>query len=326
MPRWVCYCLLILAAPAVAQDCTQTVPVRIVDRYTGAPIEDLTREMVTARMGKTPLPISAPTRIRASRIIVLIDESGSMAGIASPNSPFSHAQRDAVLDVEQTLGELMGKMPPGVSIEYGLFNNKWVFSDTFVSDPVELRKNIDEVTARFGKAPSGHTAIYDSLHEALKRFGAPQIGDSILLLTDGGDNSSKLTAKKLEQAFRDANARLFTVMVNELPLTSPQLETASPSLQDLVKKTGGSFLAVNLDSPWWAEKENSLRNAQMVRRFWNERVLSTDVIRVQVPGTLTKEAKWTLSLNREADARLKHAVAIYPTRLGPCAVATARAH
>ena len=326
MPRWVCYFLLILAAPAVAQDCTQTVPIRVVDRDTGAPIENLTREMVTARMGETALPISAPTRIHASRIIVLIDESGSMAGIAWPNSPFSHAQRDAVLAVEQTLGELMGKMPPGVSIEYGLFNNKWVFSDTFVSDPVELRKKIDEVTARFGKAPSGHTAIYDSLHEALKRFGSPQIGDSILLLTDGGDNSSKLTAQKLEQEFRAANARLLTVMVYELSVMSPQLETASRSIQDLVKKTGGSSLALNLDSPWWAEKENNLRTTQMVRRFWNEDVLSTDVIQVQVPGSLTKEARWTLSVNREADARLKHAVVIYPTRLGPCAVATASFH
>jgi len=40
MPRSAFYFLLMLAAPVVAQDCTQTVPIRVVDRDTGAPIED----------------------------------------------------------------------------------------------------------------------------------------------------------------------------------------------------------------------------------------------------------------------------------------------
>jgi hypothetical protein len=217
----------------------------------------------------------------------------------------------------------MSKLPPGVSIEYGLFNNKWVFSDAFVADPAELRKSIEEVTARFGKFPYGRTAIYDSLHEALKRLGEPQTGDSIVLLTDGGENSSKLDAKKLEQEFRAAKARLLTMMVY-----GPYWAEAAQqnSVQELVARTGGSTLAINPESPAWADPKNNLRTAEMVRRFWNERVLTTDVIQVQVPGTLTKEAKWTLSVNREADARLKHAVVIYPTRLSPCPVATASAH
>lgn len=62
-----------------------------------------------------------------------------------------------------------------------------------------MRKAMVDVTARFGNAPYGHTAIHDTLHETLKRFGAPQTGDSILLLTDGDDNSSKLGSKQLEQ-------------------------------------------------------------------------------------------------------------------------------
>jgi len=322
MPRWIFYLLLILAARAVAQDCTQTVPVRVVDRDTGAPIEDLTREMVTARMGETPLAISAPTRIRASRIFVLIDESGSMEGA----KPFSR-QREALRSLKQTLSILMAQLPPGVSIQFGLFNEKWAFTDTFISDPRELQKAIAEVKARFGKGPYGHTAIYDSLHEALRRFGAPQLGDSILLLTDGDDNISKLGAKKLEQEFRAANARLLTLMVYQphviLDVIPEEEEFGRDAVQDLLEKTGGSTLGIDPKSPAWADPKNKLRTAEMVRRFWNERVLSTDVIQVQVPGTLTKEAKWTLSVNREADARLKHAVVIYPTRLSPCPVATA---
>src|SRR5262245_7496863 len=109
MPRWVFYFLLILAAPMLAQDCTQTVPIRVVDKDTGTPIEPLTALMITARMGETPLAISASTRIRASRIIVLIDESGSMDRTRTRNSPVSHHWRDAVRAVKQTLSILMAQ-------------------------------------------------------------------------------------------------------------------------------------------------------------------------------------------------------------------------
>jgi hypothetical protein len=277
--------------------------------------------MVTAKMGETPLLISAPGRIRAGRIVVLIDESGSMAGIGRSGSPLSHVQRDAVLAVKQTLSDLISKLPPGVSIEYGLFNEKWALTDTFLSEPGELQKAIAEVKARFGKAPRGRTAIYDSLHEALKRLGAPQTGDSILLLTDGGDNSSKLTAKKLEREFHAGKARLLTMMVYGTQV-SPAEESGRDSVQELVLKTGGSTLAINPETPAWVDPKNNLRTAEVVRRFWNERVLSSDLIQVQVPGTLSKEAKWKLTVNREVDARLKNAIVIYPPWLSPCPVAT----
>src|SRR5262249_43039297 len=168
--------------------------------------------------------------------------------------------------------------------------------------------------------------LYDSLHEALKRFGTPQAGDSILLLTDGGDNRSKLVPKELEHEFRAAKARLLTMMVyGPYVLAGPEGAQQS-SVQELVARTGGSTFAINPESPAWADPKNKLRTGEIVRRFWNERVLNTDVIQVQVPGTLRKESKWMLSVNSETDARLKHAVVIYPTRLSPCPVATASAH
>jgi hypothetical protein len=281
-------------------------------------------------MGETLLPISAPGRIRASRIIVLIDESGSMDRTRTRNSPVSHHWRDALRAVKQTLSILMAQLPPGVSIEFGLFNEKSAFTDSFISDPGELQKAIAAVKARFRKARYGQTAIYDSLHEALTRFGAPQTGDSILLLTDGDDNSSKLGPKELEQEFRAAKARLLTMVVYAphviLDVFPEPGEFGRDSVQDLVEKTGGSTLAINPDSSAWADPKNNLRTAEMVRRFWDQRILSTDVIQVQVPGTLTKEAKWKLTVNREAGTRLKNAMVIYPTRLSPCPVATASAH
>jgi hypothetical protein len=284
--------------------------------------------MVTAWVGKTLLPISAPTRIRPSRVVVLIDESRSMAGTVPPK-PFSH-EREALRALKQTLSILMAQLPPGVSVEFGLFNEKSAFTDTFISEPGELQKAIAAVKARFGKGSYGHTAIYDSLYEALRRFGTPQTGDTILLLTDGGDNNSKLGANKLEQEFRTAKTRLLAMMVYEphviLDVMPEDEQFGRNSVQNLVEKTGGYTLAIDPKSPAWADPRNVLRTSEMVRHFWNDWVLSTDIIQIQVPGTLTKEANWTLSVNREVDARLKHAVVIYPTRLSPCPVVNASAH
>src|SRR5262249_9759773 len=153
------------------------------------------------------------------------------------------------------------KLPPGVSTEYGLLNQKLVLSDTFVSSPEEVRKAIDEVTARFGRAPIGHTSVYDSLHEALKRFAEPQAGDSIVLLTDGLVTRSKLSEKELELEFRAAKARLLTIVVYA-PYFDASDEVARP-VQQLVARTGGSTLAIIPEGSSWIGNKEYVLSAGM---------------------------------------------------------------
>ncbi|HKF20148.1 MAG TPA: vWA domain-containing protein [Candidatus Angelobacter sp.] len=319
MPRSVFYILLILVTSAAAQDCTQTVPVVLADRETGVRIGPLTTEMVKASMGEAPLPISGTTRITAGRILVLIDESGSMSETRDPY------KGRALTTVKLTLNDLVAALPPGISIEFGLFNKQWAFSDGFASDPTELRKNLAETIVRFGKRGEGRTALRDALHHALLRFGTPQPGDSLLLLTDGGDNTSMLATRDLEHDFRVAHVRLLIIMVDE---SSPAPEELMDHdwVEELAKNTGGTYLTVDATNQSWGDKKDHLRNVAMIRRFWNDRVLGTDGIQVLVPSSLTKETKWKLSVNRDADPRLKHAAIIYPDRLSPCPVATPAAH
>jgi hypothetical protein len=314
MPRWVFCFLLILAVPVVAQDCTQIVPILLADRDTGARIEALSAATFTAKIGAVPLQISGTARILASRIVVLIDESGSMDEKGSSTN-----KGHTISAAKRTLSDLFTALPPGVSVEYGLFNEKSVFSGAFANNPEELRRNIEETTTRFGRRGYGKTAMLDALHEALLRFGTPQRGDSILLFSDGGDNRSKIAQKQLENDFRAAHVRLLTMMVYESGVT-PE-EVAGPELlEELRAKTGGSSLAIGAI---WVDQKTTVA---MIRRFWNERVLTTDLIQVQVPGAFTSETKWKLTVNREADPRLKRAIVLYPDRLSPCSPTTASAH
>jgi len=249
-----------------------------------------------------------------------VDVSGSMGEMTDIPS----YQGPALRSIKQTLSDLMGELPSGASVEYGLFSTKWAFSEAFVSDPKELEKSVEALTARFGKTGFGHTALFDALHEALMRFGTPQPGDSILLLTDGGDNSSKLTARKLEREFHAANTRLLTLLV--LQRGREFEREAVEQVQDLVAKTGGSSLSIYTTDDSWLGKKGFGENVQVLRRFWNDKILFGYVARVQVPVSFKDDRKWTLSLNREADPRLKHAVPTYPDHLSPCPVTTAAAH
>jgi hypothetical protein len=303
----------------VGQDCTQAIPIDVLDRDTGASIVPLTAEALRAKTGDTALPVIALNRIRTSRIIVLIDESGSMGGSESPEIHLDQALRP----IKQTLSELMEDLPPGVSIGYGLFNDKWLFSDGFVSDPNELRRRVEDVTLRFGKMGHGKTALYDSLHEALLNLGTPQLTDTILLLTDGGDNSSQRSAKQLEHEFRVAGARLLTMIVYLSQVhgaLSPSEIDQRDSVQALVSNTGGSSLAVNGARRYWIDKKASAAYVQLVRYFWQHQVLARYTAYVQVPAALRNEQKWKLWLNSDADPRLKHGVVVYPNRLSPCPV------
>src|SRR5262249_62132606 len=99
--------------------------------------------------------------------------------------------------------------------------------------------------------------------------------------------------KELELEFRAARARLLTMMVYG-PYWA---EEAQPnSVQELVARTGGSTFAINPEAPAWVDAKNR-GTTEMIRGFWNERVLTTDVIQVQVPRTLKKEAKLKLTVN-----------------------------
>src|SRR5262249_44495418 len=160
-------------------------------------------------------------------------------------------------------------LPPGLSIQYGIFNDKWIFSELFISDSKELGQRIEEVNARFGPRGQGHTALYDALHEALSRFHDSQPGDAILLITDGGENSSKLSANKLEREFRDANVRLLTILVQS---PSPLGEYRPDWMQQLSQNTAGDSLRIDTASSSWEDRKGLLENARVLRNFWIDRV------------------------------------------------------
>lgn len=101
----------------------------------------------------------------------------------------------------------------------------------FTSDPMELR---DVLTA--GLDARGRTAFHDALAEAVEKVGQGRYERKVLIiLSDGGDNASKLS---LEQAFDKVLAS--NVVIYSIALVDPLALDKNPkALRRLADGTGG---------------------------------------------------------------------------------------
>jgi len=311
---------LVAAQCCSGQNCTQTVPLTVLDSGTGLAIPNLPAEVLQARLGKDAVPVIGIKQTRTRRLLILVDQSGSITK-APTDSTFSH-ERKATDVTLRVLDELMGELPADLSVEYALFDDQWVFGDAFSSDSKAVRKSMVEVGAKFEKTGKGKTAIFDALHEGLMRFQTIQPGDAILLFTDGQDNRSKRSEKQLETELRASGVRLFTILLAGHTF-APEERLSQDTLVVLTKRSGGVVRVLDATNTGWGFDKLSQAAAQDLRRFWKEEVLTGYLLQVQVPANFNKERKWTLAINPAADPRFKSAVVSYPDRLLPCPAITA---
>lgn len=217
------------------------------------------------------------------------------------------------------------QLPPGLSVEYGIFTDATVFGDSFVSETAALRKSIQLVNDQFPKQGHEYTAIYDAIDAALLRFDNPQPEDAILLLTDGEDTSSKQSVKAVEQKLRASGVRLFIILLAQ-HLFLPQQQSQREELAALSRRSGGTVHVLDVTKQGWGFEKPVRAASEELRRFWNEEVLKGYVLTLEVPTSFNKDKKWSLSLTTADQRRAAKLALVYPNRLAPCSVATAIAH
>ncbi|HLK09276.1 MAG TPA: VWA domain-containing protein [Candidatus Angelobacter sp.] len=312
--------LLLLLSPclALAQDCAQIVPAIMVDETTRTFLPGITADRLHAKLGSAVVPVTSVERIPGFRVLILFDTSGSME---QKDSAFIH-QHKALALVNRTLDELLGELPQRTKIEYGLFNNDAAFGPAFTANPEELRRSFSDLTERMKGRKRKATALYDALRESLARFDPPQPGDSVLLVTDGMDNESRLRAGKVQEEAARKGVRVFTILITD---DKPDIDGSRLVILDFAERTGGSVHVISVDkSAWSGDKEPEAERLEL-RRFWNNEVLSGYLLRFNVPAGARNQRKWLLKVDRLPGQQSK-TLAAYPSRLNACPVATAAAH
>jgi len=258
-------------------------------------------ERLHASLGKAPLAITNLEKINGNRILILVDVSGTMS-----NKP-----------LPEMLDSILQQAPPDSSFAYGFFSDEVLLSEGF-SDADQLRKALRQIP---GLEVKGRSRLYDALDRALKLFQGPNPGDSILLISDGQENSSKISSGAIKREMLESGVRLFGVIMPTvgsdaaLPSRGTLPEEAYADLPDfrllseLAEKSGGAIYPL---TRWRGSV------LQSIQKFWMEAVGGGYLMTINVPQEPVKPGAFTLRLDRSGDKGLRNGYVTYQQKLVSC--------
>jgi Ca-activated chloride channel family protein len=224
---------------------------------------------------------------------LVFDESGSM-------DYKLRTSRDAVAQFLQTLN---------ASDEAFLaeFNDTVKLSVGFTSHPDEI------VTALRNSQPGGLTAMLDAVNFALREMkNAKNPRKAIIMVSDGGDNSSKYTSAQIESLVREADVQVYAMGVFEPTFSfglSPAEISGPKLLSEIASQTGGRAFAATLSSDLPAVAARiaiELRNQYVIGYYPKDQVKDGKYHKVEVKlsqpqGISALKSHWRLGYYAPSD-------------------------
>ncbi|MHC4452414.1 MAG: vWA domain-containing protein [Planctomycetota bacterium] len=185
------------------------------------------------RMPTTKVPKERKTvasfyglRIDSSRVVFLIDASGSMA---IEDREGARSRFDVV---REELDRAIRTLPTGSRANVVLFSDRiWSWKSRITELTPALRKSLRRILD--GRSPRGGTHLYDGFEAAFR----DQEADTIVLLSDGQASGGKVKwPDEIERAILDWNA------LRRLTIHCVAVGYHNPMLRRLAEKSGGQYL------------------------------------------------------------------------------------
>lgn len=162
---------------------------------------------------------------------IVFDTSGSMGAKLSSS--------------RQAVAQFMKTANPEDEFFLVEFNDRPNIAVGFTSNPDEIQSRLTFTRSK------GQTALLDSVYVAMthmKKARNPR--RAILIISDGGDNSSRYTERELKNAMRESDVQVYVIGIYEqvdLRDRTPEEEHGPDLLGTLAKETGGrAFEVTNL--------------------------------------------------------------------------------
>ncbi|HMF91853.1 MAG TPA: vWA domain-containing protein [Candidatus Angelobacter sp.] len=227
---WISF-LLVFAVGAFAQRCTTYSIVEALDRKTGDDINNLHPDDFQATMGDHPVTVVSATQNFDNRVLVLLQTDDM--------------RRERVEDTVNLVTRMVRQAPQGRRVAFAVFSKRSKFGRSFNPDVKQRAAEISEVIEEAPAMGSG-AAVYDVLHEGIKFFGAVQPGDTIMLISDGYDDSSHRGASQLEKELETSGIRLLVMMRQPLSHVTGNFLWKAPEqdravLERMSVRTGGAY-------------------------------------------------------------------------------------
>ena len=246
----------------------------------GMAVHDLTKDSFQVKVnGQRAKLFEASYSLAPRRIIVLLDMSGSMAG--GIESKKWQIVREAVDD-------LLSDTPPDVHIAMLTFSDQvhdvFDFSQTRDSMAAWLKEG---ATKHGDSRIHGQTALFDAMVAARNLFGASRPGDTIYVITDGGDNSSRVRATAARNLLLESGIRLFVFLLSdESSFPTEATRQGRDSLKEIARASGGFVFGVSARSsgidflPSWDAYEYNDNTRKIIKIY-------TQALNIQVNGFYT---------------------------------------
>jgi hypothetical protein len=220
---------------AVASDCSAaTILLNAFDRNLNVerdvPAEDIKVEVD----GKQAPILSLSLDTHPRRIVLMVDSSGSLEaspqqsgwGIALPAAAYA-----ASVVPESASSELI-TFSDKLRRESGDFENRKV-----------VQARIFDLAKR---KPNGGTSLFDSVHQVLTEFKELHFGDAIYIVTDGGDNNSRISRANVAKELISRGIRVFVFLVQQRPPVTEEEKSGASDMYGFAESTGGAVVRMTL--------------------------------------------------------------------------------
>jgi hypothetical protein len=233
--------LLVLPAFAQIDNCqhrTVTVSVTAPD---GSPVPQLGSANFAGIYRKTSVHVTSAIMNREPiRVVLLLDVSGSMKGMGTGFvGKFS-------LDLAE---HFVSNMAPETAIGLGYFYTELIPVLPPTTDRNSLLHQLEGLRTH-PDSFKGRTAVWDAVLGSMKMFDHPRSGDVIYVITDGGDNASKMTVNHVVQILGESGIRLTAFVFQAMPAIrrTAEEEIGPPTVDEVARDTGGTILTQMTES------------------------------------------------------------------------------
>lgn len=230
------------------------------------------------------LPGDAP-----HRVIVLLDSSGSVL-----SSPFAWRAYLAMA------GNLVTNLPAGTTATLVLFADRIDMIIPVTDDRAKLESQFKTIEPGWGyfRRPRS-SALWDAMKATSDMFADPRKGDVLYVLSDGGDNASRIRLKDVETIFRSKPIKLQLISIRVADALRADAESLQ-KLKNLAVETGGASAEI-----WGKAKSQSL--FQAIPRPYR--------VEIEVPARWKNTEKSTITLT---GATIEGTDIKYSGRLASC--------
>jgi hypothetical protein len=233
-----CLCLLASSAlpwPAAASNCSSaTILLNAFDRNFNIDRDVRAEDIRVEVNGKRAAILSLSLDMHPRRIVLMLDSSGSLQaseqqsrwGIGLPAAAYA-----------------ANVVPENASSELVTFSDKIRRESSDFENRKVVQGRIFDLAK---KQPKGRTSLFDSVHQVLTEFKELHSGDAIYLVTDGGDNKSRISRAEVTEELVSRGIRVFVFLVAQATPQTEEERSGALGMVGFAESTAGAVVQMTL--------------------------------------------------------------------------------